>query len=110
MSRPDPAPLFAAPLFAALGDPTRLSLVVKLSAGGERSIATLATGSGLSRQAVTKHLHVLAAAGLVRTARVGRESRFSLRAERLTDAGRYLDRIATEWDDALSRLKAHIEE
>ena len=109
MSRPDPSPLFAVPLFAALGDPTRLSLIIKLSAGGARSIATLATGSGLSRQAVTKHLHVLTGAGLVSAARVGRENRFSLRADRLSDASRYLDHVAAQWDEALDRLKSHLE-
>lgn len=104
MSKPDPAPVFA-----ALGDPMRLALVIKLSGGGERSIATLAAGSGVTRQAVSKHLHVLADAGLVRVTRVGRESRFSLRADRLADASRYLDMVAAQWDDALARLKTHAE-
>jgi DNA-binding transcriptional ArsR family regulator len=99
----------AAPLFAALGDPTRLSLVIKLSKGGERSIATLATGSGLSRQAVTKHLHVLANAGLVTAAKTGRETRFTLRSDRLSEASRYLTDVAAQWDEALLRLKAHVE-
>lgn len=97
------------PVFAALGDPTRLSLVIKLSTGGGRSIAKLALGSGLSRQAVTKHLRVLEQAGLIAVTRVGRESRFSLVPDRLADACHYLDRVAAQWDDALARLKAHVE-
>jgi DNA-binding transcriptional ArsR family regulator len=97
------------PLFSALGDATRLSLLIKLGTGGERSIAKLALGSGLSRQAVTKHLRVLEQAGLIAVTRVGRESRFTLMPGRLTDASRYLDRVSAQWDDALSRLKVHVE-
>ncbi|MBA3668191.1 MAG: helix-turn-helix transcriptional regulator [Sphingomonas sp.] len=97
------------PLFAALGDPTRLSLVIKLSSGDDRSIAKLALGTGLSRQAVTKHLRVLEQAGLIDETRVGRESRFTLVPDRLADAGRYLDEVAAQWEEALARIKAHVE-
>src|SRR5258706_9122989 len=55
-----------APIFAALGDETRLRLVAVLCAGGAVSIAQLTPGTDISRQAVTKHLHVLAEAGLLR--------------------------------------------
>lgn len=104
MSSADPAPLFA-----ALGDPTRLSLVIALSTGDGRSIASLTARGGMSRQAVAKHLRVLEQAGLVRAERVGRESRFSLRGERLADARAYLETISRQWDDALDRLKEHVE-
>lgn len=104
MSSADPAPLFA-----ALGDPTRLSLVIALSNGEGRSIASLTARGGMTRQAVAKHLRVLEQAGLVRAERVGRESRFSLRGEGLADARAYLDTVSRQWDDALDRLKAHIE-
>ena len=97
------------PVFAALGDPTRLSLVMTLSDGAARSIAGLSTDTRLTRQAVTKHLHVLEKAGLVRSSRVGRESRFAYRPEPLADARAYLDTVSAQWDDALVRLKALVE-
>ena len=99
----------AAPIFAALGDPTRLALLGKLSAGGRRSIATLSDGAGLTRQAVTKHLHVLEAAGLVSRERVGRESRYAFRSGPIDQARAYLDGVSTQWDEALGRLKAFLE-
>ncbi len=104
------AGLRAAPVFAALGDRTRLSLLMKLSDGGARSIASLSADTRLSRQAVTKHLHVLEDAGLVRSARIGRESRFSYRPESVAEARAYLDRVAGQWDDALSRLRDFVED
>ena len=100
----------AAPLFAALGDPTRLALVALLSAGGPASIAGLSEGVDVSRQAVTKHLHVLADAGLVRGARSGREHIWELEPERLADAREHLDRIGAQWDAALARLETFLEE
>jgi DNA-binding transcriptional ArsR family regulator len=103
------AELRAAPVFAALGDRTRLSLLMKLSDGATRSIASLAADTKLSRQAVTKHLHVLENAGLVRSARIGRESRFSYRPEPIAEARAYLDRVGAQWDDALSRLRDFVE-
>ena len=56
----------SAPIFAALGDDTRLRIVGRLSADGPTSIARLTVGTGVTRQAVTKHLHVLSEVGLVR--------------------------------------------
>ena len=104
------AELRAAPVFAALGDRTRLSLLTKLSDGGTRSIASLSTDTNLTRQAVTKHLRVLENAGLVRSVRVGRESRFSYQPESVAEARAYLDRVSAQWDDALSRLRAFVED
>ncbi len=100
----------AAPLFAALGDPTRLNLVVRLSAGGPESIAGLSEHAEVSRQAITKHLHVLHDAGLVRSFRRGREHIWELEPDRLSDAREYLDRIDAQWDAALERLKAFVED
>lgn len=100
----------AAPLFAALGDPTRLSLVSRLASGGPESIAGLSETADVSRQAVTKHLRVLSDAGLVRGFRRGRQHIWELRPRRLIDAHDYLDRIDAQWDAALSRLKAFVEE
>src|SRR6476661_10165922 len=65
-------------VFAALGDPTRLKLVAVLCAGGAFSIAQLTANTDISRQGVTKHLHVLAEAGVVRDVKVGRERLWQL--------------------------------
>lgn len=99
-----------APIFAALGDRTRLSLLMKLSDGGARSIATLSVDTALTRQAITKHLHVLQDAGLVASLKVGRESRFAARRETIDQARAYLDQVSRQWDDALGRLKAFVED
>lgn len=99
-----------AAVFAALGDPTRLSVVARLSGRAPQSIARLTAGTRLTRQAVTKHLRVLAEAGVVRSLRIGRESLFELAPEALADVRDYLDRVSRQWDDALARLRAHVEE
>jgi DNA-binding transcriptional ArsR family regulator len=98
-----------AQLFAALGDETRLRVVARLCAAGPLSITRLTEGTCVSRQAVTKHLRVLAGAGLVRGARSGRESVWKLDPRRLAEARRLLDMISKEWDDTLGRLKAFVE-
>jgi len=97
------------PVFAALGDQTRLWLVKNLSDGKARSIAKLSVDLNLTRQAVTKHLHVLERAGVVSNVRVGRESHFSYRPEAIADARSYLQEVSAQWDNALSRLRLHVE-
>ena len=99
----------AAPIFAALGEEMRLRLVSRMCAGGPLSIVQLTGGSGVTRQAVTKHLHVLAAAGLVRDSREGRERRYELDPSRLDEARHALDVISRQWDHTLGRLKAFLE-
>jgi len=106
----DPAPILAAQVFAALGDGTRLALLDKLGHGQALSIAKLSSDTRLTRQAITKHLHVLENAGLVASLRVGRESRFAARRDALDEARAYLDRVAAQWDDALSRLRVFVEQ
>jgi len=100
----------AAPVFAALGDATRLALLDRLSTAGPLSITRLTVGSHKTRQAITKHLHVLAGAGLVRDVRRGREHCWELNPQRLTQAQRSLDQISRQWDEALGRLKSFVEE
>jgi DNA-binding transcriptional ArsR family regulator len=99
----------AAPVFSALGDERRLALVARLSTGEGLSIARLAAGSPITRQAVTKHLNVLAEAGLVRHAKRGRERIWELNGQRLEEARRCLDQISKQWDQALERLKNLVE-
>jgi DNA-binding transcriptional ArsR family regulator len=98
-----------APIFAALGDPTRLSLLTKLSDGRSRSIAKLSADTSFTRQAITKHLRVLENAGLVTSSRVGRESQFAFRAESIREAKSYLEGVSRQWDDTLSRLRSFVE-
>ncbi len=100
----------SAAVFAALGDETRLGLLGRLTGGRPQSIANLTAGTSLTRQAVTKHLRVLAEAGVVRCVRIGRESRFELEPQPIEAVRRYLERVSRQWDDALARLKALVEE
>jgi DNA-binding transcriptional ArsR family regulator len=98
-----------APVFAALGDETRLSLVLKLCRGQPYSIAQLTAGSKLSRQAITKHLRVLESIGIVHSVRSGRESRFEFDPQPMEGIKEYLDFVSEQWDQALSRLKSFVE-
>jgi len=99
-----------ASVFAALGDQTRLSLVSKLSRGKPHSISQLAEGSNLTRQAITEHLHVLQNAGIVHCVRAGRKSLFQLDPEPIGRIKKHLDLVSEQWDQALSRLKAFVED
>ena len=99
----------AAPVFAALGDETRLRVLERLSREGPLSIVRLAEGSRVTRQAVTKHLRVLAGAGLITGSRSGRENVWRLEEGGLAEAGRLLDVISREWDATLERLRAFVE-
>ena len=103
-------PWISAPIFAALGDETRLRLVSRLCDDGPMSITDLAAGSHVTRQAITKHLHVMEAAGLLRSMRHGRESVWQLDQRRLDDAQDYLALISKQWDDALGRLRKFVED
>jgi DNA-binding transcriptional ArsR family regulator len=99
-----------APVFAALGDETRLSLVAKLCGSQPHSISQLTRGSKLTRQAITKHLRVLESAGIVHSVRTGRESRFEFDPEPIAGIKEYLDFVSEQWDQALSRLKSFVED
>jgi DNA-binding transcriptional ArsR family regulator len=96
--------------FAALGDATRLKLVTTLARGEPRSIAELTSGSKLTRQAITKHLRMLERAGMVRSERAGRESRFAFDPRPVEELRSYLDAVSAQWDEALGRLKAFVEQ
>lgn len=96
-------------VFAALGDPTRLSLVAKLYSGGAHSISQLTLGSRLTRQAITKHLRVLERAGIVHSNHAGRESLFEFDLEPIAEVSEYLRFVSEQWDQALARLKSFVE-
>jgi DNA-binding transcriptional ArsR family regulator len=100
----------SAAIFAALGDETRLRLIAVLCAGSAMSIAQLTAGTAITRQSVTQHLQVLANAGLVRDVKVGRERLWEFEPAHVDEARRALDAISQQWDQALSRLKAMVEE
>ena len=100
----------AAPVFAALGDDVRLSLVTRLARGESLSITHLSTGLPITRQAVTKHLRVLEEAGIVSGMKHGREQLWELKPEAIRGAQHYLEAINRQWRDALARLKAFVEE
>jgi DNA-binding transcriptional ArsR family regulator len=110
MSASASASIEPAPVFAALGDATRLGLVATLSDGRPRSLTQLSQGARITRQAVSKHLRVLETAGLVASLRVGRETRFAFRPEPIAGALSWLDDIGRQWEDALARLKTYVED
>jgi DNA-binding transcriptional ArsR family regulator len=100
----------AVPVFAALADATRLRLIGRLSSGVPLSISQLSDGTGVTRQAITRHLETLGDAGLVRDVRRGRERVWELDRKRVEKAQRYLDQISAQWDSALDRLKGFVEQ
>lgn len=97
-------------IFAALGDETRLLVLARLSDGRAQSISRLTAGTNLTRQAVTKHLQVLANAGVVRNVRSGRENLFELEPQPIEEVRSHLDQVSRQWDEALARLKAQVED
>lgn len=104
MSKPDPARVFS-----ALGDPIRLELLTRLSSAGELPLGKLVADCGVTRQGATKHLQVLEFAGLIEAESRGRERHVRLRQGGLSEAQDHLARISRGWEDALGRLKAHVE-
>jgi len=99
----------AAPIFAALGDETRLQLMARLSARGPLSITRLSAGFPMTRQAITKHLRVMEEAGLVRSIAQGRESLWQVESARIAEARRRLEQMSAQWDERLIRLKRLVE-
>ena len=99
----------AAPLFAALGDKTRLQIVGRLCNEGPLSLAQLTESASISRQALTKHLNALSRAGIITDEQSGRSRLWRLETERLREVRKYLDEIASQWDAAVVRLRAFVE-
>ena len=98
-----------APLFAALGDETRMNIVARLCKAGPSSISELTDGTQVTRQAITKHLHVLAEAGLVLDTKVGRERIFELQPDKLVLVRRAIEDISSRWTEALDRIRQLVE-
>jgi DNA-binding transcriptional ArsR family regulator len=95
--------------FAALGDPRRLALLEDIAGGGAVSITALASGSDITRQAITRHLCVLEDAGLVRGSVKGREHLWSLDDAEVAAVQAELARLAGRWRQRLARLKRLVE-
>ena len=104
------APAFAAPVFAALGDPIRLAIVTQLCAGGPLPTIRLKDRTEISRQAITKHLRILQDAGLVRSDRVGRDRAWRIEPHQLARTRDYLERISAQWDARIERLRTFVED
>lgn len=97
------------PVFQALGDETRLSIVDKLCAESPQSISSLTEGTKVTRQAITKHLKVLEGAGIIRGVKRGRENLFVLEGGALAGPMKYMEAVSAQWDVSLARLKAFVE-
>ncbi len=96
-------------VFAALADPTRRGVLSRLSAGGPLTATQLARDVPVSRQAVVKHLSLLADAGLVTGVRQGREVRFEVEAGTLAGAQAWLAQVGDQWDSRLRALGEHLQ-
>lgn len=110
-SSPPPVPTDTGPdpVFAALADPTRREVLRAVASGQDLTATQVAASLPVSRQAVVKHLQVLAAAGLVAAERHGREQRFRVTPAPLDDALRWMVGVGAAWDDRLARLRRHVE-
>ena len=99
-----------AAIFAALGDPTRKRIVEILADGRSLRLSDLVVEFDTTRQTVTRHLDVLAEAGITRTARKGRERMTSLDPAAFEAVKDWLSRYDQFWEGRLARLKSMIEE
>jgi DNA-binding transcriptional ArsR family regulator len=99
-----------AAVFDALGDPHRLSMVIRLCEMGPASTSAITQSVPVTRQAATKHLALLESAGVVSSAKRGRERIWTVHTKALVDAGAYLDRLSAQWDRRIERLRALVED
>jgi DNA-binding transcriptional ArsR family regulator len=95
-------------VFEALGDPSRRALVEAVAARGDATATELAAGQPVSRQAVSKQLATLADAGLLRSTRSGRETRYEVTPEPLGDAVAWMVEVAAAWDERLGLLRSDL--
>lgn len=91
-------------VFAALSDPTRRGLFTQLARGGPQTATSLASDLSISRQAVSKHLHVLADAGMASATRVGRETRYEASMEPLDEVSQWIRNVEGQWSQRLAAL------
>ena len=98
-----------AEMFRALGDPTRLDLLVHLAENSPKTATELAEAYPITRQGILKHLHILEDAGLVAVHQKGREKRYTLTPEPLSGIDEWIKEISIKWDERLQRLKTLLE-
>ena len=98
-----------APVFAALADPTRRSLLLNLAEHSPKTATQLAEEYPISRQGILKHLNILDEAGLVTVYQAGREKRYVLTPEPLSELDQFVQDLTSKWDNRLLRLKAFLE-
>lgn len=110
MSKRASSLLESAPVFAALGDPVRLTMVSQLCSQGPLPTVQLKQRTKVSRQAVTKHLQLLEAAGLVLSQRDGRDRLWTINPRQLAEVSKHLDQISAQWDAAVERLRRFVED
>ena len=96
--------------FAALADPTRRHIVEMLVTSGPTTATSLASDLDITRQAVSKHLQLLAGAGFATSARVGRETRFEANPAAFDDVRAWIDQVENQWGDRLALLAASLED
>ncbi len=92
-------------LFKALADPTRRALFERLCRDGERTVGALTDQAGVSQPAVSKHLHALKLAGLVRDRRQGRETHYSADPAALSPLFDWMGDMGAFWRTRLDRLE-----
>jgi DNA-binding transcriptional ArsR family regulator len=97
------------PVFAALADPVRRSLLLNLAENSPRSATQFARQYPISRQGILKHLGILYEAGLVKTSKKGRDVLYELKLEPLSDIDEFTRKIGAIWDERLMRLKTMLE-
>jgi DNA-binding transcriptional ArsR family regulator len=109
-SMPPEAEAIAEQVFAALADPTRRAILAALASGGPATATDLAAGLPISRQAIAKHLALLAQAGLV-AAEPGerRRVRYRVRSAPMQVAQQFLAALARDWDTPLGALQGHLD-
>lgn len=98
----------AADIFGALGDPTRRNLYQTLAVSGPVTATALASNMEISRQAVAKHLGVLADAGMATSERIGRETRFEAKLEPLSEVSNWIRDVEGQWDSRLRALASSL--
>jgi DNA-binding transcriptional ArsR family regulator len=98
-----------APIFAALADPMRRNLLINLAENSPKTVTQLAREYPITRQGILKHLNILHDAGLVTVYQQGRDKRYSLTPEPLSELEQWIKELNTKWDARLLRLKTFIE-
>jgi DNA-binding transcriptional ArsR family regulator len=98
-----------ATIFTALADPVRRNLVLNLAENSPRTATQLAVDYPITRQGILKHLHILEDAGLVAVHQKGREKRYTLTPEPLSELDQWIKDIGAKWDERLLRLKTFLE-